>query len=298
MLRRRRRSRTAAAVFAAALASAAVAHPPASLAVDGAGRVYYSDLDQVWRLDPDGSKRIVVARVHTHELWLDAGGALYGEHLWYEGDATGRWGHRVWRLGADGVLTDVVPARAGFRADTSFVRDAAGNQYWADPYTPGQASVIRRKSPSGAIAELARGDFGRIGWMSADAAGDLFFTAGGDRSRATSDLYRLRAGGGAERLARNLAEHRRLQFWVRGFHDVHGVWPDHRGGAYVALLGARLVKHVDAAGRVSVAVRSRFPWSPVAGALAADGTLWVQETGPTNRVRLRRIGAVEREEAY
>ncbi len=85
---------------------------------------------------------------------------------------------------------------------------------------------------------------------------------------------------------------------MRGFHDVHGVWPDHRGGAYVALLGARLVKHVDAAGRVRVAARSTLPWSPVAGALAADGTLWVQEVGPTNRVRMRRMGVDGKERVY
>ena len=35
---------------------------------------------------------MVIPNVHTHELYLDIGDTLYGEHLWYEGDRTGKWG--------------------------------------------------------------------------------------------------------------------------------------------------------------------------------------------------------------
>jgi hypothetical protein len=103
--------------------------------MDSRGSVYYTDLKQVWKLSPDGSKSVVVPRVHTHELFIDFQDNLYGEHLWYEGEATKTWGHRVWRLAADGTRTDVIPARAGFREDRgdfSFVRDAKGSMYWAD----------------------------------------------------------------------------------------------------------------------------------------------------------------------
>jgi len=90
-----------------------------------------------------------VADVHTHELCLDAKDNLYGEHLWYEGDATKKWGHRVWRLKPDGTVSDVIPAREGFLKDYSFVRDRAGNMYWADR---GKKTVIKKRSPDGKIA--------------------------------------------------------------------------------------------------------------------------------------------------
>lgn len=110
----------------------AVAHPGIGIVMDSRGNVYYTDLAQVWRIGADGKKAIAVKQVHTHELYLDPQGNLFGEHLWYEGDATKKWGYRVWRLGADSTRADVVPAREGFRTDYSFVRDGGGTMYWAE----------------------------------------------------------------------------------------------------------------------------------------------------------------------
>ncbi|MEK6565879.1 MAG: hypothetical protein AABZ41_04135, partial [Bacteroidota bacterium] len=62
--------------------------------MDSQGNVYYTDLKHVWKLTPDGTKSIAIRNVHTHELYIDPQDNLYGEHLWYEGDATKKWGHR------------------------------------------------------------------------------------------------------------------------------------------------------------------------------------------------------------
>jgi hypothetical protein len=64
--------------FAIAVAAVAVAHPPVSVVLDAQGNAYYSDLDQVWKVAPDGTKTVAVPHVHTHELYLDAQGNLYG----------------------------------------------------------------------------------------------------------------------------------------------------------------------------------------------------------------------------
>jgi hypothetical protein len=69
--------------------SAAYAHPGIGIVVDSRGNVFYTDLQQVWRLAPDGKLEVAVPGVHAHELCLDASDNLYGEHLWYEGDRTG-----------------------------------------------------------------------------------------------------------------------------------------------------------------------------------------------------------------
>src|ERR1051325_9629619 len=120
-------------------ATAAYAHPPVGIVVDRGGNVYYSDLKQVWRLAPGGKKTVVVPRVHTHELYLDAGGNLYGEHLWYEGEAINRWDYYVWRRSPDGRVQTVYGPKREVRSDYSFVRDAAGNHYWGDGERPGGA---------------------------------------------------------------------------------------------------------------------------------------------------------------
>lgn len=93
--------------------SAAYAHPGIGIVVDSLGNVFYTDLKQVWRMSPDGKIEVAVSGVHTHELYLDASDNLYGEHLWYEGDRTGKWGHYVWKRSPKGVVEKVIPATEG-----------------------------------------------------------------------------------------------------------------------------------------------------------------------------------------
>jgi hypothetical protein len=109
-----------------ALAGVAQAHPPVSVVMDARGFVYYSDLQNVWRISPTGTRTIAVIGVHTHQLYVDAENRLYGEDATSD-DATGRPYHRVWRLDPDGTLTDVIPRRAGYLwdyGDFGFVRQS------------------------------------------------------------------------------------------------------------------------------------------------------------------------------
>src|SRR5262245_18803239 len=101
-------------------AGLAKAHPGVGIVQDSRGNVFFTDLKQVWKIAPDGDKSVAVPNVHTHELCLDPDDNLYGEHLWYEGDATSKWSHRVWRLKRDGTLSEVIPIREGFVRDYSF----------------------------------------------------------------------------------------------------------------------------------------------------------------------------------
>jgi hypothetical protein len=84
------------------LPAAAMAHPGVGIVEDSAGNVFYTDLAQVWRIAPDGTKTVAVPKVHTHELAIDADNTLYGEHLWYNGETANTWGHRVWKRAPDG----------------------------------------------------------------------------------------------------------------------------------------------------------------------------------------------------
>src|SRR5436190_23089468 len=135
--------------------SSAHAHPGVGIVQDSRGNIYYTDLKQVWKLAEGGKKSVAVPNVHTHELCLDNDDNLLGEHLWYEGDATKKWGHRVWRLTKEGALSDLIPAREGFLNDYSFVRDRPGNMYWVDFH---ERAIIKKRSPDGQIAVLAAAD--------------------------------------------------------------------------------------------------------------------------------------------
>jgi hypothetical protein len=130
------------------------AHPGVGIVRDATGNVFYTDLKQVWRIGPDGTRSVAVPGVHTHELCLEPDGGLLGEHLWFEGEQSGRWGHRLWRLGPDGSLRDLIPARPGFLEDegTSLVRDRAGTACWADRKGPLVLRRRLREAPSASTA--------------------------------------------------------------------------------------------------------------------------------------------------
>jgi hypothetical protein len=112
------------------LTASVSAHPGIGIVMDSRGNVFYTDLKQVWKISPKGRKSIAAANVHTHELYIDANDNLYGEHLWYEGEATDKWGHYVWKLHADGKLEQVIPRREGFRAEF-FLSRQAHCRFWA-----------------------------------------------------------------------------------------------------------------------------------------------------------------------
>ena len=261
--------------------AAASAHPGIGIVMDSRGNVFYTDLKQVWKVSPDGRKTVAVRNVHTHELHVDAGDNLYGEHLWYEGEATDKWGHYVWKLHSDGTLEQVIPPQEGFLQNYSFVRDRAGNMYWADR---GAQTIIRKRAADGTITDFCnRHDFRDVRWMTVSEEGTVFLIDDGDLLRITPD--RLVAT-----LAHNLGERSLLQFFVGDRHNLMGLWLDAEGSVYVAVYGGRVVKKIGKDGKVEVVAHSKVPWSPTGGFIAKNGDLWLLEYSMTNDARARRIG--------
>ncbi len=255
------------------------AHPGIGIVMDGRGNVFYTDLKQVWKIAPDGHKKVVVPNVHTHELYLDARGNLYGEHLWYEGEATNRWGHRVWRRVPDGAVTDVYPAREGFRTDYSFVRDGTGAMYWVERENPAR---FRKRAPDGTVSTVVEcRDCRDVRWMTAAPDGTLYFVDGTDlREISPAGAVQLRA----RRLGRSTWTHPQA-----GRHIVMGLWTDGARNVYAAVYGTGEVKRISPDGRVDVVARSGLPWSASGGMFAPNGDLWLLEYSFTNAARVRRI---------
>jgi hypothetical protein len=267
---------------AALLAGPARAHPGWGIVEDSRGNIYYTDLAQVWWLAPDGTRTVAVPHVHTHELYLDGADNLYGEHVWYEGEASDKWGWRVWRLPPGGRPENVIPATEGFRRDYSFVRDAAGNMYWADQ---GPGASVHKRTPAGQVTKLGETRLGDVRSMTVTPSGIVHLIDG-------EDLVTVDPAGEARRVA-GLAEETVTQPFVNAHHRVMGLWTDPAGNVYAAIWGAQKVKRIDPAGRVSVVARSTFPWSPTGGMVARDGRMWLLETSVTNAVRVRRADLPE-----
>lgn len=254
----------------------ASAHPGVGIVQDSRGNVFYTDLQQVWRISLTGVKSVAAPNVHSHELHVDVDDNLFGEHLWNEG---GRWRNRVWRLSRDGSLSDVVPPRDGFLSDDSLVRDRAGNRYWADR---GEAIVIKRRTADGRIVTHATGDFRDVSWIAATPNGTLYVMDRGDLRRVSTD-------GAVTTIAEKLSSHSPPPAAVTEKNYHMGLWTDTAENVFVAVGREQLVLKVDRIGKVSVAARSPGIWSPSGGMFDREGNLWLLEYSPTNAVRVRRI---------
>jgi hypothetical protein len=256
------------------VAASAVAHPSVSVVFDSKGNAYFSDLKHIYRVTPGGVQTVVVANVHSHELYIDAQDNLYGEHLWYEGDATKKWGHYFWRRSPGGKVDHVVPAHEPFKneRDPSFVRDRAGNQYWAD-----RAKNAIMKND----AVLARGKFKDIRWMTVTPDGTVYFVD-------ALDLMRVTPGGQLSVAARKLSS----EDWIKltpVHHQVMGLWTDRAGNVYAADSKNNVVKRVTPRGEVSVVARGAATWTVNGGGFAPNGVMWVLESRGYS-ARVRKVG--------
>ncbi|MBF9143585.1 Vgb family protein [Hymenobacter properus] len=251
-------------------AATAQAHPGWGIVLDRQGNVYYTDLENVWRLDAAGHKTIAVAHVHTHELAFDQAGNLYGEDSRYE---NGKWRHRLWKRSPAGRISDVRPWTDGFREDYGIPRDANGATYFLH-HVEGQNNQVYQRTPGGQLRRLAPDyAFPYIVNQLAVAPDNSVYVASGGQ------LLRIASQGRVRVVARNLAP-------SNGRHALMGIWPDARGNVYVADLEGHRYLRVAADGKVSTLFRSPEPWQPTGITQAPDGSFWVLEyTGTQARAR-------------
>jgi hypothetical protein len=258
------------------------AHPGVSIVQDEQGSIYYTDLVHVWKISLDhngrpGRRQIAVRNVHTHELALDAQGNLYGEHVWYEGEATNKWGHYVWRLSPDAKLTKVIPNTEGFLTNYSFTRDGAGAMYWVVRGTPCQ---FMKKGHDGIARLLATGTFRDVRWQHVTPKGTWYFVN-------DDDLYQLSPQGTFKLIKSDLDEAPASTSVVN--HNLMGIWSDRRESVYVAISNQRKVQRISPDGRMTTVATVPQPWAPSGGVVTPDGALWLLEYSPTSQVRVRRI---------
>ncbi|MEM9674833.1 MAG: hypothetical protein AAF992_19725 [Bacteroidota bacterium] len=257
------------------------AHPGIGIVMDSQGTVYYTDLTHVWKVSPDGSHTIAVSDVHTHQLYLDQEDNLYGEHVWYEGEATDIWGHYIWRLNHDGELEHTIPPTEGFPLNNTLVRDHDNNEYW--PKKSGEHEILKKKSSHGNIASATNHRFQDIRWICVAKNGkDLYVIDHLSLKKVISD-------GKVVTILDTLKEPATPFASVGDHHYLMGAWTDAEENVYVAVFGAGKIKKITPEGKVETVLEITGSWSPVGGLVAADGSLWVLEFSERNEARVRKI---------
>jgi len=265
-------------------------HPPVSVVMDSRGFVYYSDLQNVWRISPTGTRAIAVIGVHTHQLYVDSENRLYGEDATND-PATGQPFHRVWRLDPDGTLTDVIPVRPGYLwdyGDFGFVHDRMGVPYILQ--RSGGAALLRL----GASGKITRVTLPRPepGFALPTPDGRVLVTSGVDLIRVDPRWQR------ATVWKPDLADITPRVVDVADRHALLGLWLDSQARVYVACFAGAAVLRIDGSGEVSLVARSPEGWSPSGGMVGPDESLWLLETSSANEVRLRRLMSDGTERVY
>lgn len=277
------------AIAAVSFAGAAGAHPPVSVVMDSRGFVYFSDLQNVWRISPTGTRTLAVIGVHTHQLYVDAEDRLYGEDATTD-DATGEPYHRVWRLDPDGSLTDVIPMRAGYLwdyADFGFVRDRMGVAY-----------VLQH---SGGPALVRIGATGRVTRTSLPRQEPGFALPVDDRVVITAGRDLLRADPRRQNAMvwkENLADLTPRVVEVQDRHALLGMWGDRQGRIYVAAFAGAAVIRIGTDGEAAIVERSPDGWAPSGGMVGPDDSLWLLEMSSAGQVRVRRLMSDGTEHVY
>ncbi|MBA4852270.1 SMP-30/gluconolactonase/LRE family protein [Emticicia sp. BO119] len=258
----------------------AYTHPGIGIVTNTKGEIFYSDLSRVWKVSADGkTKTIVVPKVHTHELYMDKQDNLYGEHLWYEGEAIDKWGHFVWKYDSEGKFIKVKPDTEGFLSNYSFTRDAQGNMYWIERGK--KESILMKRDVAGKVSILQTLKTTDVRWQYCQEDGTFFYVD-------DNDLFKIKDGK-VSTVSLNLDEVRARKIRFTPNHSIFGMWTDNAENVYVAVYENREIRKIQTNGKVSVAYTAPVGWHPTGGLFDKDGNLWVLENNSANQVRVVKV---------
>jgi len=272
--------------FAVFLPFNILAHPGIGLVYDGDQTIYYTDLVHIWKMNTlSGEASIFLENIHSHELWLDADGSLYGEHYWYD-EGNKVFKHYIWKATSNGELTRISDITIGENEHFSFVRNSMTESY----STQSNDSLYRLIKTSGdSIITFPDFNLFHPGWMYLTNKSKLLIL---DRDILNDNvvLHQVDFETSSRITIAEELKKGRLPFSLLDDHSsVYGIWQDDQSNTYVALYGGREVVRIDEQLNQETVLKTSFFWSPVNGVFDSDNHLWLLEASVRGKFRLRKI---------
>lgn len=255
------------------------AHPPTTIAVNALGQVFYSDLQNIWMLDTDGSKHVVLRNVHTHVLWIDTEGNLLGEDVRNQGED---YRHRVWKIDTKGRVSNIIEWAAGHPHDIGGIETVRNHRNESVVLQRRErAIVVGRETANPQAISLAAID-GPIHELTIDPSGDIYVAVG-------KSIYLIEDGKDILSHYADVDLNRTDAFqFVRDHHALLGM---HATGSdvYVTVFAGQRVLRIDEQRKVHDVVILPDNWSPVGVTTDSDGNLWILEFSSSNEARVSKV---------
>jgi hypothetical protein len=277
--------RAAVAAACVLVSVAAWAHPARGIVVTPAGQTYFSDLERIWSIAPNGKLSLVREHrgVHTHSLALTRGGDLLGEDSEYD-SGDGSYRESIWRISPDRRFAYVYGPTKELERGVGLMRDTHGCTYHSDQTGLNGRPLVYRKCPLRAVERL-------VGSAADDrAVRPVLVNDVAGAALASDGSFYFRQGG----TVRRLSPDGRLVLIADGLEPENfGIALDDRRNLYVAEFGPRRVLRVSPNGTRATVATSSAPWGPT-GVFFRNGALFVLEAteyqrGVEGRVRVRKI---------
>ena len=278
--------------FGMFLAAGVSAHPAWGIAVDQQGRVYFSDLKSVWKIDLDGKVSMFRRGTdsHTHEINLDETGNVIGAENSYV-PATQKFYSGIWRMTPAGEFSYMVPMAERLPTGTSIWKDWAGNSYHVGRFQDRDLLVLKR-SPDGRVTVLAGSETAAPVYKQTGSYGIGAVAFGPDQSiyfLHGPNVGRVGPGGKGTPVAATVKSEGELPVML------FGLAVDALGNALTADFESRRVIRIAPDGKQTTILREGAPWHPSGVAVRGDN-IYVLESGtrpdhtPTGETRVVKVG--------
>lgn len=270
-------------LFFILLVTDVVSHPAWGIVVDANKRIYFSDLETVYKIDAQGRLSIFRAGAsgrHVHDLSVDADGNVYGLENVYE-PRTEKHLRAIWKMSPAGAFTEIVSLTENLPTGVSIWRDAGGNTYSVEPWSNERKETkIIKRTADGKTSVYAGGEYGYLDGRKEKAEfgaiTDLAF--GPDKAIYLTDANRVRKideSGNVKTIysKETTVENQKSEEAASSSSaapQLFGLDVDRRNNVFAADFANRRLLKINSDGAVSAFYTSEKDWSPLGAATFGD----------------------------